>query len=328
LPDYRDFGHLYPFSETSYAMVAGLVNHGQFVGNPITYPSVPIKVPEILIHPDLQSSYDADGLFSPPGSYTRLIVLMERVMTHRRANARPYLESKQRDAIKNDLDGWFRELPPAFQTMDLKALATPDWRITETSPEEERLVGLSAAVMLIFHMVHVMLSSPSDLDMWSPSVPFDWIGAPAFLVCQEHAIRATALLRAVTHLSVKLDALAAIFFQFCCVRTGLVHHKYMLAAQAARVNVLAAGGQTESYYEPLIEQAAQQISIHTLTLEMGQQPNFSDGMTRWSYWYSVWRTFVLGIPSMPPNAPGPMGNLIQVIGGTGLAIPGPAVFSH
>ncbi len=53
----------------------------------------------------------------------------------------------------------------------------------------------SSLSMAIYHASHVMLHSPSDQMLWSGQVDSAWLGSPAFLTAQEHAIRTTALLQ-------------------------------------------------------------------------------------------------------------------------------------
>jgi hypothetical protein len=68
---------------------------------------------------------------------------------------------------------------------------------------------LSRYMLLMYHSAQVLLSCPSEQVVWSAMPDLDWLSSPAFLVAQEHAIRATALLAQLVESGTKITQLSA-----------------------------------------------------------------------------------------------------------------------
>lgn len=70
------------------------------------------------------------------------------------------------------------------------------------------------------------------------------------------------------------------------VRTGLIHFKYLCAAESARTSIGADG------YDELVEQASGQLAVHTAALQAGQRGGVSLVENELTFWYKTWRTYV------------------------------------
>lgn len=129
-----------------------------------------------------------------------------------------------------------------------------------------------------------MLSMPNERELWSNEICFDWFSSSAYLLSQEHAIRATFVLQQLLEIGARREQFAAPFFQFCVVRTGLVHFKYLCGAETADIGDRGEG------FNDLLSQANGQLAIHTAALQAGQFGVLLDG--EFTFWYKVWRFLV------------------------------------
>jgi len=92
------------------------------------------------------------------------------------------------------VDDCFSTLPPQIRTGHTIAVflnAAKDILGSELGA----LVGTVAYMKMIYHGIVVALSSPPDDQLYSGMVEDEWIGSEAFLLAQEHAMQATALLQ-------------------------------------------------------------------------------------------------------------------------------------
>lgn len=135
----------------------------------------------------------------------------------------------------------------------------------------------------MFHTLYVLVCSPFNIV--DPDEGYT--ESTAFVLAQEHALRATAWLKFLLDLPANTE-FASGFFQFCILRTGLVHVSFLRAL---------AGRHPGS---SLVAEAQRHIRIHTLAFVAAQRGHewrkigageMSREETRHlhlTYWYRSW----------------------------------------
>lgn len=307
----RDLTHLYPYSAAGTAMVATLIqnrdsSHGH--QEPTVSSTEIITLPRI--GPPRRTSVSVDGAnkagihpqldltiprarFDPVRHHVALMGLFERIVEHRKFNPKPFLPTQTWLQIRSELEMWFQELPPGIKDLDKAVLRKPEIGMPATNRSDAGAMHILHRViylLLMYDAAQVLLSSPADEYVYNASVDLDWLDTQAFLNAQEHAIRSTALLQNVISSKEAWAQISAPFFQFCVVRTGLVHLAYVRMASAALA--LSEPGQAAAQaHQQLLREAKQQMDVHTATLRLGQlvaiKSNEMD-QGQWSYFYRVW----------------------------------------
>jgi hypothetical protein len=124
-------------------------------------------------------------------------------------------------------------------------------------------VGFHAYVQMMFHCALASLSSPSDAKLLHPTeVDEEWLSSRTFVEAQEHAIRATNLIRFLATGPSTIPQIGLPFFQFAVLRTGLVHWAFFRSAS------LVMGG--FSLDRRLFEEAWESMRVHAAILRKGQ----------------------------------------------------------
>lgn len=246
--------------------------------------SLPI-LPAIPVN--LRTSAAPNGIVDPLMAYVRLWTFFDRILHHRCAFEKPYLDTPERLAIQADLDGWYDELPELFRSMETHALASLS--IGKAVGLSSKVLGFAAYAYLTYHTAQVLLSSPSEEEVWSTGISTDWMTSPAFVTCQTYAARATTLLSHTLNLPERIDLLCAPFFQYGVVRCGLIHHQFLRSA-------LAAGTQSLGDVS-LVRDAAIQLRIHRAALVAGQMGGVRSGVVGheeggFTHWLAVWQRMV------------------------------------
>lgn len=93
------------------------------------------------------------------------------------------------------------------------------------------------------------------------------------------------------HVFTHICSLFLQWFQYCVVRTGLVHLKYLqiaTAAVAAWKDEDFAENETARSQVVLLQEARGQVDVHTATLELGQLEGIRGKDGRGSYWFRSW----------------------------------------
>lgn len=223
-------GHIYAFSAASAEMVATLVAARtpslrrpapsqiapENAGPTIVQDDRDAGINEVLavalprqpVHPQLRPA----SRFDPVKNYVRLVSAIERTTEHRRSSPLPYWNPGDRTEINAELDSLFDSLPSAIRDLDLMSLRAPqtDSTASDRSSADVRHVLLNVIYfLLMWHTAKVLLASPSEESIWSGHVDVEWLSTPAFLEAQEHAIRATGLLRGVLSAGSKIEQLSA-----------------------------------------------------------------------------------------------------------------------
>jgi len=198
------------------------------------------------------------------------------VARHRFNNAQPYLESSLRTEITDQLHEWMSQLEQPFPFVDNLAAANRQDLVGPIGAT----VGLVSYIQLMFHSAIASLSSPSDGVLFNATEPdLAWIASPAYLVAQEHAIRATTLLRhLVTGSAGTVPQMMMPFFQYCVVRTGLVHLAFFRLATMA-----SARGTID---QAVLTGAWENMRVHATALRNAQAA-LGVGEER-TWWYEAW----------------------------------------
>lgn len=256
----------------------------------------------------LNNSFRPDGSLSHPHHHVRLFFLIAQAVEYRKSHKDVSSAGPGRDAILTNLERWFADLPKEAQALDLGRLPP------ETLYDADQVISINndpstvggdltqilatlLYTLVVYHTAHVILASPGgDLNetcLTGNTESIDWLRTPSFLVCQEHAIRATRLLQRFMGAG-NAGHVAKPFFQYCVVRTGLVHLNYYkemsLVADAAQL--------------PLLSAASAQIEVHSAILYLGQAQTAPIGgeedsgqpsQSR-SHWYKVWLEALGNVP--------------------------------
>ena len=56
-------------------------------------------------------------------------------------------------------------------------------------------------MIIMYHSIQVLLSSPPDVALFSGVIEGEWVGSEAFLLAQEHSICTTKLLEAMLRMN-------------------------------------------------------------------------------------------------------------------------------
>lgn len=233
----------------------------------------------------LNSSFHPNGTLSLVHHHVRIFFLLSRAVEHRRAHSRDTLPSiPLKDAIVDDLQRWFKVLPLEIQALDLDGLA-PESLVNvpgisasidpgpAIASDLSQVLATVVYTLLVYHTACIELSGPGIENWTDPTaIPIDWLQTPSFVVCQEHAIRATRLLRGFLKAGY-LDFVGKPFFQHCVCRTGVVHLGYW--DQLTRISA--------DPRVPLLRDLMEQVDVHTAVLGMGS--SVQGGR---SHWHKVW----------------------------------------
>jgi hypothetical protein len=251
------------------------------------------KEPQLRLPDVLTTSMKADGTISLPHAHVRMFFLLAEAVDYRRTHPDVSGSTFERELVSARLEQWFSELPADVQALDL-GLIGPD-RMGEPDgvsgfSDLDQIMATVLYTLVLYHTAHVVLATPAMGNF--PSSPA-WLATEDFVICHEHAMRATRLLQRF------LDAgnaghVCKPFFQYCVVRTGLVHLDFLYHQQMS-------SGQS-----PL--QALTADDIHTAILYLGQTPGSGAGgiaiaegaaeLETKSHWFRVWLAALDRSPSI------------------------------
>lgn len=210
-------------------------------------------------------------------SYIRLAQLAHLVTKYRTFVPNSYVDRPGHLHLDAQIRHCRSEMP-GFLVDDIPAKLHA---LGDTLGSERAILALNGAYFVLqYHAIMCLLSSPSEEVIWKSAVDENWVNSPALVRAQEHAIRATEILIPLVTSSSTPPQMCLSFFQWCTVRTGLVHHAFILAAERGGL------GNHE-----LVATARLHIAVHAAALRKAQG---GIGADRKSWWYEAF-TALTGI---------------------------------
>lgn len=114
-----------------------------------------------------------------------------------------------------------------------------------------------------------------------------WVDSDAFVVAQEHAIKATEILVPLVEAAVTPWIICLTEFQWCVLKTGLLHRAFLVAAE----NI---GKGAES----LAIAAQREIAVHSAALDKAHK---ATGLAGEPWWASQWSATSLATQRCSPR---------------------------
>lgn len=206
-----------------------------------------------------------DGKLIYPLVNVRLAQLASLVAKYRRTVSRPFLDRPGLLHLEAQLEHCISELPH-----DL--IASMADRLDAVKP----LLGTDRARDSCIQYLGIMclLHSPAESSLWNSELDPVWLQSTAFVRAQESAVKTTEILTPLVEAQGTAPHMCLPFFQYCVIRTGLMHLAFLKAAERA--------GQSDS------QQAAEaraHIAIHSAALRKAQ---LGIGAERKSWWFEAW----------------------------------------
>lgn len=257
-----------PGSSGCYGSVEGFSTTGS---SPQAGPFIEHSDDVILTAPLTTSIFD--GKLDYFTSVVRITQLISLAGKYRRLVPQPYLDRPGRLHIESQIESVLHEWPLEWTSnLPEKLHAVKHLLGTEQAVEIVHL----AYNMLDYHAAMCLINSPPEDMLWRSEVDMTFLASAAFIKAQKHADCATQLLIPLVEASGTAPQMCLSFFQWCVVRTGILHHAFL---QASRRVWEGAGAQD------LIETAKSRIAIHARALAKAQG---GIGADRKSWWFEAW----------------------------------------
>lgn len=205
----------------------------------------------------------------------RLAQLGSLVAKYRRMVPKPYLDRPGRAHLGAQVEHCLSELPQ-FLITDLPEKLDAIKHLLGTDLGVAPVHG--AHYMLFYLGIMCLLNSPAEACLWNGEMDTDWLESPAFLRAQEYAVKATEILTPLVEAPGTAPQMCLPFFQYCVIRTGVMHLAFLRAAQLA--------GKMDSQQAAV---ARAQIAIHTAALRKAQG---GLGAEQKSWWFEAWSSVV------------------------------------
>lgn len=263
----------------------------------------------------LNNSFRPDGTLSYPHHHMRVFFLVAQAVEYRRTNPDPSSTGPGRDSILINLTRWFADLSPEVQTLE-RGQITPEALLNAAATlgggvardDLPQLFATMLYTLIVFHTAHVILASPGG-ESWADPMSnnrADWLVTPSFATCEDHARKATRLL--LQFLTVgNAGHVGKPFFQYCVVRTGLVHLWKaavvigLTEAEANQHAVLLQQQQQEALANMRVHSAILQLAHEQLAPVAanndGASPSLDTNKSR-SHWYKVWVDYLASLNSV------------------------------
>lgn len=199
---------------------------------------------------------------------------------------RPYTGRAGKRHLEQQLRHFVSEMPPPFPDGVVRLLEAEK---DNFSSPKAIAAGAAAYFLLQYHAILTTLSSPSDSVFFSGELEWNWVVDDAFITAQEHAILATQLIVPFVENKTTLPQMCLPFFQWCVVRTGLIHFYFLrwLLHDATSASGDLDAAPPDNNKLLTIETTRTQLMIHDSALRKAQG-GIGFGERR-SWWFEVWR---------------------------------------
>lgn len=239
----------------------------------LTAPIQTVSPPSTRLAPSLSVSLSHNmrlgQLASLVGRYRRFV------------SDKPYLSRRGKKHLEQQLSMFLSELGPPFPDGIVPLLESEKQNLAST---RGIVYGTAAYLMLMYHAISATLNSPADSVLFSGDLDWDWALSEAFVKAQEHAISATQLLVPLVESPSTLPQMCLPFFQWCTVRTGLIHFYYLSSLLLNNSRNIVLEQSPENLWA--IESTRTQLMIHDAALRKAQG-GIGVGERR-SWWFELW----------------------------------------
>lgn len=132
----------------------------------------------------------------------------------------------------------------------------------------------AAQVALLYHATMCILFSAPEESVFRHTVDERWVDSEAFVIAQEHAIKATEILVPLVQAAVTPWIVCLPEVQWCVLRTGLLHRAFLVAAENNGKGA-----------ESLAIAAQREMAIHSAAL---RKAHIASGQGSEPWWASQW----------------------------------------
>lgn len=198
------------------------------------------------------------------------------MMAERKRESMPllYNNSPERTILERELNSCLVTAPLYVAVSVSEKLAAIKSALSEQSALCDSDAQQAAFLALAYHTAYCIISSPPETHRRRKSVDEKWIHSAAFVEANDHAIKSTQILMALLEVPGLPDVVRFVEFQWCVLRTGLLHQAFVDASEMAGEHGHWLAAEAKSY-----------IALHSTALLRAHEAN---GIVGTPWWIDEW----------------------------------------